>query len=225
MKRIATYIILLLLISCNDNEIKQQIAFMRDAPVEYDVVFSFDWNSSNFPIDYPPNPHFSPIVGWSHKATTKFMKLGTLATTGIEFMAETGTTTAIMQEINRKIATGEGYALHRGSGLTGGVGEIRITIQVTKNNPAVSLVSMIAPSPDWYVGVVNQSLLSNGQFVNSKTVTALLYDAGTDNGTTFRSADIDADPHEPISLISDPPLGDGSGVNHLFATVTFNKVE
>lgn len=79
---------------------------------------------------------------------------------------------------------------------------------------------MLAPSPDWYVAIINQNLLENGEFVDEKTVDALTYDAGTDSGTTFTSANMPTDPKVPISVINTPPIGNGKTI----ATVKFEKL-
>ena len=58
----------------------------------------------------------------------------------------------------------------------------------------------------------------------SKTIHGGVYDAGTDNGTTFKSPNQTTDPQQPISLFVDAPLGDGEALNATIATVTFTKL-
>jgi hypothetical protein len=65
---------------------------------------------------------------------------------------------------------------------------------------------MIAPSPDWFVGVSALSLMENGQWVDTKTVTLFAYDAGTESGEIYTSADEDTEPQEPISKLTTPPF-------------------
>lgn len=79
---------------------------------------------------------------------------------------------------------------------------------------------MLAPSPDWYVAVVNQNLLENGEFVDEKTVDALTYDAGTDSGLTYTSSNEPTNPKVPIFVINTPPIGNGKTI----ATVKFEKL-
>ena len=78
---------------------------------------------------------------------------------------------------------------------------------------------MIAPSPDWYLGVVNINLLENEEFVGEKNVTALLYDAGTDSGTDYTSSNKVTNPQESISQLSYAALSNGT----VLSTVTFRK--
>jgi hypothetical protein len=65
---------------------------------------------------------------------------------------------------------------------------------------------MIAPSPDWFVGVNGLNLFENGSFVNEKTIILYPYDAGTDSGTTYTSPDEPTEPPAPIHLIDDHPF-------------------
>jgi hypothetical protein len=91
-------------------------------------------------------------------------------------------------------------------------------------HPSITLATMIARSPDWYIAVVNINLFENNSFVNQKTVEAHVYDAGTDDGVTYTSPDEISDPQQPITLIVDSPFGNGVKLNATIATVTFTKL-
>ena len=41
---------------------------------------------------------------------------------------------------------------------------------------------MLAPRPDWFVGVDGVSLRENGSWLDSKVVELVVFDAGTDSG-------------------------------------------
>lgn len=185
----------------------------------YKVTFDFNWNATDFPTDYPSNPHFSPLIGWTHKADVDLFKVGNTATDGIKSMAETGSVTTLTKELEVEIAKNKGLAVIKGSGLPSGVGKVEVDVTVTDANPAVTISTMIAPSPDWYVAVVNQSLLENGEFVATKTVDALAYDSGTDSGSTFASDDEITTPQGVIALLENSPLGE----NPVLCKVTFTK--
>ena len=70
----------------------------------------------------------------------------------------------------------------------------------------VTLVTMIAPSPDWFVGVDALELRPGGQWVNELTVSLLAWDAGTDDGTAFTSPNKNSNPKQPIALITGGPF-------------------
>ena len=42
------------------------------------------------PVDFPPGPHFSPLIGGTHSSGVAFWAPGALASDGIEAMAERG---------------------------------------------------------------------------------------------------------------------------------------
>ena len=187
---------------------------------KYKVTFDFKWNAQDFPTDYPSSAHFSKLIGWSHKPSIEFFKVGSIASEGIKNMAEIGATTALSDEFSSKIEAGEGLKSVVGNGLGSGVGVVSVTLDVNEKFSSITLTTMLAPSPDWYVAIINQNLLENGEFVDEKTVDALTYDAGTDSGTTFTSANMPTNPKVPISVINTPPVGNGKTI----ATVKFEKL-
>ena len=89
-------------------------------------------------------------------------------------------------------------------------GRASVEFVIGPEHGLVTLVSMIAPSPDWFVGVHGMSLLEGGDWVAEKTVSLEPYDAGTDGGRTYKSPDADTRPRQPIRTIQDPPLSSGS---------------
>ena len=60
---------------------------------------------------------------------------------------------------------------------------------------------MIAPSPDWFVGVHDLPMLENGNWRDTITVPLYAYDAGTDSGVSYRSANSATTPHAPIARV------------------------
>ena len=188
------------------------------------VTLSINWNSTDFPQDYPENAHFSKLIGWSHDTNQMLFKVGTLATAGIKNMAETGSTSPLESELDSLVELQQGLDSYIGSGLSTGTGDIELNIEVSNKFPAVTMATMIAPSPDWYIAFVNINLMENGSFVDTKTVDAHVYDSGTDDGTTYTSENAVTTPQENITLFVDSPLGDGSALNATIATVTFTKL-
>jgi hypothetical protein len=73
---------------------------------------------------------------------------------------------------------------------------------------------MIAPSPDWFVGVSGLELRPDGEWIGKLGVDLLPYDAGTDSGLSFTSPNNNTNPAEPITSLQGtfpfedtPPLG------------------
>jgi hypothetical protein len=129
----------------------------------------------------------------------------------MESMAETGATSTLVSEI--QTAAGQGDAAGStivGSGFSS-PGVSVVQFDVNREFPRLTLVSMLAPSPDWFVGVADLPLFENGRWREQVTVVLFTYDAGSDSGTTFLSNNEDTVPAEPIVKITTPPLADGTG--------------
>jgi hypothetical protein len=190
----------------------------------YEVTFNLNWNENTFPTDYPINAHFSKLIGWSHAETASYLNVGTASSEGIRLMAEGGYTTPMDEEINALIEQGEGLDLFVGNNLSSGVGEIKLEVKVTKDFPLITLATMVAPSPDWFIAAINQSMLNeNDDFTEIMVIQAVVYDAGTDDGLTFTSLNKATTPKGLITKFVDAPLGNGTALNGSFGTITFKK--
>jgi hypothetical protein len=99
-----------------------------------------------------------------------------------------------------------------------------VQFDVTDEFSRLTLVSMLASSPDWFVGVAGLPLAENGRWRDQVTVVLFTYDAGTDNGTTYVATDEDTVPAEPIVRITTPPLADAGGYQAPVGTYTFSIV-
>ncbi len=171
----------------------------------YRVVFESTWSPATHPDPgFPGNPHFSPLIGGVHNANVSFWTSGELASAGIENMAETGAIGSLSAEIQTAIDAGDALAIMSGNGLGTSTGTVIIEqFSVNTNFPLVTLTTMIAPSPDWFVGVHGLSLLDDqGQWVQERKVVLVPYDAGTDDGDGYTAADAEATPHQPIQSLS-----------------------
>jgi hypothetical protein len=165
--------------------------------VIYRVVFSSTWSAETHP-GFPAGAHFSPLIGATHHPNVTFWISGTLASPGMEQMAETGGTSILRQEI--AAAGSQVHALITGPGMATSPGQVATsTLAASLSHPHVTLVTMIAPSPDWFVGVHGLSLLDEqGRWRDQLVVTLYPYDAGTDDGADYTSADVEPTPHHPI---------------------------
>ena len=71
------------------------------------------------------------------------------------------------------------------------------------DNHLLSLVSKMVPSPDWIVGVSLENLcLSNGSWVDSRTIDLFPWDAGTNSGMSYQELGSETMPREPIHRIT-----------------------
>ena len=192
----------------------------------YRVTFQATWSAETHPTNFPANPHFSGLVGATHSENTRIWQRGELASDGIELMAETGGKTQLLPEIAELIEAGNAHGELSGGGLSTSPASVSLEFEVVASHPFVTVVSMVAPSPDWFVGVSALSLLSeDGTWKEREEVMLSLYDAGTDDGTTFTAANADSDPAQPISRLSsesgDTDFTDG---NSEVGTFLFEKL-
>ncbi len=170
----------------------------------YKIEFISNWSSSTHPADYPSgSAHWSPLIGTTHKDVAAFISNGIIATDGVEEVAETGATTKITQEINDLITAGMAYEIINGSGLGSGPGTITINdVNVDANFPNISLLTMIAPSPDWIAMISNLKLTdASDNWLTSISVDVYATDAGTDSGVTYMSANANTNPRINISSL------------------------
>ena len=177
----------------------------------YDLTFTATWTSSTHPTNFPPNPHFSGMIGGTHDSTVSFWDTGAIASEGIKRMAELGSKGPLRSEINQAISALNANAVVEGS-VMNSPGSQTITFDIRPSWNRVTVTSMVAPSPDWFVGVSGLDLLgSDGNWIDSLEVDLFVYDAGTDSGSDYTSPNQETIPREPISRITSSPfLVDGS---------------
>jgi len=210
-------------VSCSDSDSTEEPQVVENS-AKYSVTVTGNWNATNHPTNFPANDHFSPVVGMAHNDQVSLFSTGSLASAGIKKMAETGGTTPLDDEIDVFISNGTALSFVKDAGLPTGTTVIEFEIDLTKDHPMVSLVSMIAPSPDWFVGISAVNLYENGLFINEINVEAGTYDAGTDSGENFTSANMPSNPVENIFKIIDAPLGNGMEVDPHLMSFHFKKL-
>lgn len=187
---------------------------------EYKVTFKSTWSSSTHPYNFPSNPHFSDLIGATHNSSVFFWEVGELASPGIKNMAEKGRISPLDSEIDDAIDAGIAFSKLHCGGLSNSPDSRSFNFQLSNNYTLVTLVSMIAPSPDWFIGVSGLDLKEDGEWVPEKVVDLYLFDAGTDSGTEHTSEDEVTTPPAPITLINETVL---QGSNTPYGTFTFTK--
>ena len=203
------------------------VSTMEAAPdiesVRYRVTFDATWSSISHPDSFPLGAHFSRLVGSTHNSEVILWELGAVASNAIEAMAETGLTSALRLEIGAAKAAGTAGPVLLFGG-TASPGSVSLEFSVDRAFPLVTLVTMIAPNPDWFVGVSGLPLFQDGNWRDEVVVPLPGLDAGTDSGITYTHPDVDTFPPLPISELSGAPfLNDG--VEQPFARLTFTRID
>jgi hypothetical protein len=189
----------------------------------YQVTFQTSWSRDTHPTDFPANAHFSPLIGAIHSSGVHFWGPGALASDGIEAMAERGRTSPLDTEIEAAIAQGTARQVLRGAPVDVVPGSATLEFDVDREQPFVTLVTMIAPSPDWFVGVHDLNLIQGGDWVAESVAVLHPYDAGTDHGPTYASPDIDAQPRADIARLEGAPVTHQGSVAP-FGTFVFRRL-
>ncbi len=177
----------------------------------YDVTFTGNWNTQSTPGGVVGGAHFTTLIGAVHNSDVTFWAVGEMATAGVERVAELGITDRFETEI-RNAAGGTVKSTVRASG-TGAMGSNTLEVEFSRTHPLLTLLSMIGPSPDWFVGVSGLSMLDESDaWRSSHTVDLFPYDAGTEDGEGFSLGNQETNPRGTITSLrgqgkfSDTPM-------------------
>jgi Spondin_N/Secretion system C-terminal sorting domain len=170
----------------------------------YSVTFTSNWTQMAHPHssgNLPSGAHWTKLVGATHNDQVVFVEMGGLASPGVEDIAELGNNTIFFSEVNSAIALNYANFIIDGDDLPTAEGQIVINdIVTTEDYPLLTLLSMIAPSPDWMIAMNSVSLLdTNGDWIDEIIIDLYPYDAGTDSGVDYTSPNMNTDPQEPIT--------------------------
>ncbi len=160
----------------------------------YSVTFDITWADPAV-----GGRHYTTVIGAVHSAALVVWQPGGLATPGVQQMAESGGIQKLSAEVQSAIDHGNALAVVQfagGSPPDSTTGQLLVTAQF----PLLSLGSMLAPTPDLFVGLSSLSLCESGAFVGEKTVEAVVYDAGTKDGDEFSYGSGPTTPPAPIAF-------------------------
>jgi len=200
-------------------------SFGQTSTANYNISITTIWNLTDH-TSVPGSAHWSPLAGATHKNPNDILEFGVTAplTNGIKNIAETGSISSFNSEVNAVIMAGnadqyleQGFSPFAGNNSNSTLSNVT----VSENFPLITLVSMVAPSSDWFIAVNNLNLRSGNNAVNNGwkntfTVDVFAYDSGTDSGTNYTSSNMSTNPREPITMVSGSPIN-----GNKMATITF----
>ncbi|AXG71567.1 spondin_N [Kordia sp. SMS9] len=176
----------------------------QTANANYTISFEGTWSASTHPhANFSVNAHWSNLVGAMHNSNVVFVNPGSLASAGIEDVAENGQNDAIQLEVQNAMNAGNANLFfNQPFDAFSPTATAATSIVADQNFPLLSLASMIAPSPDWMIQVNSISLLdTNGDWIPSIVMDLFPYDAGTEDGNMYASNNPDTVPQQPISSL------------------------
>lgn len=201
----------------------------QSASATYRLTFTSDWSAVSHPGSYPANAHFSQLIGVAHNSIADFWSTGSLATPGIKRMAETGfngpSPTSLQAEFTAETLPlpPNAQLWVQQDNMLGLVfppnDSVFLEITVTIAHPLVTAVSMVAPSPDWFVGVDGRSMVDPaGGWKMSDVVDLFVYDAGTDAAPDFVHTNTPEGTPQPISNIHTAVMGNSTPIGQFIFT-------
>ncbi len=186
----------------------------NESSATYRVTFKGTWTTAATPGGVPSGAHFTTLIGATHNSSVTFWQAGGAATSGIEAVAELGSTSTFRSEINASSHAGTIIQVSGG----GSTFQNSVDFEASKTYPLVTLISMVAPSPDWFVGVSGLSLVDGvGNWRSQVEVNLYPYDAGTEDGSGFSLSNPATVPQGTIASIR----GTDPFTNERLATLTF----
>lgn len=180
---------------------------ISDEPATFQAAFETTWSSEDVDSgERPLSAHFTRLVGTTHTPATSLWLPGAIASTGVENVAEVGSTGALQGEIAALQSSGDaGDFLDLDDGFA--FPAVSTTsLNVEPANSRLSLISMVAPSPDWFVGVAALPLQDTDSWIDRRNIPLRPYDAGTEDGNGFSLINPDSVPREPIAPLIDSPF-------------------
>lgn len=208
------------ILSCNKDEEPDQ-SFSEAA---YRIEITGNWKTPEFGV--PAGVHFTSFIGMVHNEMGMLWMQGQLASMGVENVAEIGSNTSIYNEINTTIDNRQASALVL-IPAPAPTGMSTRTVYCNTNYFHISFVSMIAPSPDWFVGVSGLKLYRNNQWLADTTIQLYVHDAGTETGDVFsydNPAMVPAVPIAPLTPAAGSVLANGNPTLQPIARARFTRL-
>lgn len=149
----------------------------------YRLTFTSLWNKNSH-VSLPGNAHFSPIVLTVHNDDHRLLPIGELTGKGLELVAELGKPEDLNKEIAQDKKSGSVLSsLNTSNQFVSKVLVQTVDITVSQDFPLLSFVSMVAPSPDWIVGLDSLILFDGDSFIkDTGDIDLYALNAGTEEG-------------------------------------------
>ena len=209
------------LFSCKKTEVQPPLIFSE---ASYKMTIAMNWTSPQFGV--PAGAHVTTLIGMTHSKDTFLWKENVLATPGLEDVAEVGNTIKMNAELDAIIGMNKaGSKFQIPAPANTGIAETTVNPNTVFSN--ISFASMIAPSPDWFMGISNVSLLQNNKWLDSLTLHIKVYDAGTEEGDVFGYNNPSTIPQQPVSLLTPANgsvMANGNTSIVPIATIRFIKI-
>lgn len=177
---------------------------------KYRLIVRNLWMKPRFAA-VPTGAALSPLTAASHSRRFSAFTLYGYASPGVQAIAEAGDNSILKEELASPMAMPFVKDVVAADGPTLSGMKTSIDIKVDCMFSIVSFLSMVAPSPDWFVAKANLETFVRGKFVDKLVGPLMVYDAGTDSGRTLMAKDSMTTPRENIAPLLGLPF-DGQAV-------------
>uniref|UniRef100_A0A182PSA0 Spondin-1 n=1 Tax=Anopheles epiroticus TaxID=199890 RepID=A0A182PSA0_9DIPT len=173
---------------------------------KYSLTFEGIWSNETHPKDYPFAiwlTHFSDVIGASHDTNFSFWGENHIATDGFRMLAEWGSVRLLETELRAKGSRLRTLIKAAGLWYPRVNSNTSSNFRVDRKHHKISLASMFGPSPDWVVGVSGLDLCrSDCTWTETLDIDLYPWDAGTDSGISYMSANAETQPRERMHRIT-----------------------
>ncbi|WP_299765595.1 spondin domain-containing protein [uncultured Dokdonia sp.] len=157
----------------------------------FSITLESVWSQETHPHptgSLPSTSHWSDLVGVTHTNQVTFLAMDSPASTGVQNVAELGNSTAFFQEVQQAISENTAYNQLDFGNLNTASGFIHGQFEASPEFPLLTILSMIAPSPDWMIAANSIELQDDyGSWKDEIIIDLFPYDAGTDSGIDYTS--------------------------------------
>jgi len=172
--------------------------------VKYLCVFENQWSASRHPKHFPTGDaflsvHWTKQILVAHDSSYSMWQEGSFASKGVEKLAELGGVSDIVTELrDHDYSYGIGYDKYVYSQ------DPTVTfdpLTMTWNRRYISVLSKLAPSPDWFAGFHDFDAVdeNTNTWYQQFIIPLFSYDAGTEDGINYDTVNKATDPVQPIS--------------------------
>lgn len=155
--------------------------------VQYQVELQLDWTKETHPKDYPKGGYFTKFIGVTHTKKGGLWKNGGATSKGLLDVIKEGKLGEVKKEMKKQREKDRVNDIFEMEDVTRFPRVIGTKFKTSRDRPYVTLAAGIIPSPDWFIGVSSVRLLDKDIWLKEKEVIIYAYDAGTHEGTTYKS--------------------------------------
>ncbi|EDQ34971.2 Spondin N [Hoeflea phototrophica DFL-43] len=179
-------------------------AMDADETATYQLELDITWSAETNPLEFPLGAHLSSVLAATHHGRYTMFRDGDTASSGLELVAENGRTSIMKAEMAEAQRRDRLDAIIEAGALKKVPGQVTMTITAKKSHPLLSFVTMIAPSPDWFTGAADVSLIQDDKWIEQQEITLWAWDSGTDSGESYTAQNLDTQPRQSIRLVTTP---------------------